>query len=54
MDFIKKKEEKNILIVSHGFFLYVLAKELEKQGYAGARKRRFENGRLYIYEKEQT
>lgn len=49
-----KNEGKNVLVVSHGFFLYVLAKELEKQGYTGPRKRRFKNGELYIYEKEQS
>ncbi len=54
LDLISKKEKKNSLVVSHGFFLYVLAKELKRQGYKGPRKRRFENGGLYIYEKEQS
>lgn len=51
---LEKEEKKNILVVSHGFFLYVVAKELEKKGYAGPRKRRFKNGELYIYEKEHS
>ncbi|VEF46832.1 phosphoglycerate mutase family protein [Bacillus freudenreichii] len=51
---LAEEEQKNILVVSHGFFLYVLAKELEKQGYAGPGKRRFKNGELYIYEKEHS
>lgn len=49
-----EKEGKSSLVVTHGFFLYVLAKELEKKGYTGPRKRRFRNGELSVYEKGGT
>jgi len=51
---MEKSGKEKVLIVSHALFLMVLAKELEKAGYTGAKTRRFKNGELYIYEKEQS
>lgn len=45
--------KERVLVVSHWLFLIVLAKELRKAGYSGLKVRRFRNGELYIYEKEQ-
>lgn len=53
-DFINKyihKNNDNILIVSHGFFLITLIKELKKIGFKGEVPTKMENGILYILEK---
>ncbi len=47
---IDMKQQENILIVSHGFFLLTLVKELRKLGFRGKIPPRLENGCLYIFE----
>ncbi|HEY4552427.1 MAG TPA: histidine phosphatase family protein [Bacillaceae bacterium] len=44
--------KNNILVVSHGFFLMVLAICLEKRGYTGKKTRRFKHGEMVFYKKE--
>jgi broad specificity phosphatase PhoE len=41
-------QEENILIVSHGFFLITLVKELKMLGFNGDMPKRIKNGYLYI------
>ena len=41
---------KNILIVSHGFFLFTLINILKKEGFKGTIPKRLKNGYLYILE----
>ncbi len=48
---LEKMKQKRILIVSHGFFLIVLAKQLKENGYTGKRKRKYKNGEIHIFEK---
>jgi len=45
------KEDENILIVSHGFFLITLINELKLLGFKGDIPRNMKNGYLYILEK---
>lgn len=45
------KEDKNILIVSHGFFLITLINELKLLGFEGNVPRHMKNGYLYMLEK---
>ena len=49
----KSKEEnsQNILVVTHGFFMYTLQKELRKRGYKGKMIYTPHNGKLYLYKK---
>ena len=42
--------EKNILIISHGFLMRYIIKELYALGYKGSNFKRPENGRLYVFE----
>ena len=52
-DFMKIIEEsghKNILVVSHGFFLKVFAHKLKKQGFVGSIDFSPKNGKLYLFE----
>lgn len=48
----KKEGTENILIVTHGFFMYSLQKELRKRGFIGKLITSPKNGILYLYEKE--
>ncbi|WP_066503595.1 phosphoglycerate mutase family protein [Abyssisolibacter fermentans] len=48
---IIKLNESNILVVSHGFFMYFLQKELIKNGFTGKRFTKVRNGTLFIFEK---
>lgn len=48
----EKEGNKNILIVTHGFFMYSLQKELKKRGFKGKLITSPKNGILYLYEKE--
>lgn len=41
--------DKNVLIVSHGAFIRVLAKELKRRGYRGKTNWKPKNGKLYRY-----
>jgi len=40
---------ENILIVSHGFFMKILARELKKRGFRGELEFSPQNGKLYIF-----
>ena len=52
IDNILLKEEKEILIVSHGFIMMLLQKELMARGFNGEKFNNPSNGKLYIFEKE--
>lgn len=45
------KNEKDILIVSHGFLMMFLRKELLKHGFKGPSFRTPDNGIIYVFEK---
>jgi broad specificity phosphatase PhoE len=47
----EKEGNENILIVTHGFFMYSLQKELKKRGFTGKLITSPKNGMLYLYEK---
>ena len=51
LDEIQKQSKENILIVTHGFFMYSLQKELKKRGFIGKLITSPKNGVLYLYEK---
>ncbi|PIF04779.1 MAG: histidine phosphatase family protein [Arcobacter sp.] len=46
------KYEENILIVSHGLFLKILTKELEKLGYKGNKDWGIKNAKIYHFRKD--
>jgi broad specificity phosphatase PhoE len=46
-----KEGTENILIVTHGFFMYSLQKELKKRGFRGKLIYSPKNGTLYLYKK---
>lgn len=48
---IDLNSDKNILIVSHGFFLITLINELESLGFKGNIPRKMKNGYLYVLQK---
>jgi len=45
------KDDKNALIVSHGFLMMFLRKALLKRGFKGPNFKKAENGKIYIFEK---
>lgn len=45
------KNDQDILIVSHGFLMLFLRKELLKQGFRGPNFKRAVNGKIYVFEK---
>lgn len=47
----KADKAENILIVTHGFFMYSLQKELRKRGFKGKLIYSPKNGILYVYKK---
>ena len=51
MKILTNLKEKNVLIASHGFLIFVLQKELFKNGFMGRKIRKVRNGILYIYQK---
>jgi len=51
-DEAKKEGRQNILVVTHGFFMYSLQKELKKRGFKGKLITSPKNGVLYLYKKE--
>ncbi|MCJ7841019.1 histidine phosphatase family protein [Lederbergia sp. NSJ-179] len=51
LELLESVQQKNILIVSHGFFLMELAKVLEKSGYSGKKKRHYKNGEMIIFKR---
>ena len=51
-DFIEKiKEIEDVLVVSHGLFMYVLIDELEKEGFVGSVDKKIKNATVYTLEK---
>ncbi len=46
-------DEKNVLIISHGFLMRYIVKELYSLGFKGNKFRRPENGKLYVFEKQK-
>lgn len=44
------KEEKAVLVVSHGFIMMFLRKELLKRGFKGPSFQRAANGKVYVFE----
>lgn len=48
----KREGTENILVVTHGFFMYSLQKELKKRGFTGKLTISPKNGILYLYKKE--
>ena len=48
----KREGFENILIVTHGFFMFSLQKELKKRGFIGKLITSPKNGNLYLYKKE--
>ena len=51
---IKDSENENILIVSHGFFMKVLVRELKKRGFKGSLDFSPKNGKLYRFERVEA
>ena len=45
------KEDNDVLIVSHGFLMMFLRKELVNRGFKGPNFKRAENGKIYVFEK---
>ncbi|BCZ46110.1 hypothetical protein psyc5s11_21770 [Clostridium gelidum] len=52
LDEAKTEGTENILIVTHGFFMYSLQKELKKRGFIGKFIYSPKNGVLYLHKKE--
>lgn len=56
LDLLQEEAEKegseNILIVTHGFFMFSLQKELKRRGFTGKLIYRPKNGILYLYQNE--
>ena len=48
------KDDKDVLIVSHGFLMMFLRKELLKRGFKGPSFRKAANGKIYVFEKDTT
>ncbi len=48
---IYESGHKNILVVSHGFFMKVFARQLNKLGFVGSIDFAPKNGKLYLFEK---
>ena len=51
MKIIEEAGHKNILVVSHGFFMKVLSRQLKLQGFVGSIDFAPKNGKLYLFEK---
>jgi broad specificity phosphatase PhoE len=49
VEMLLAQKEKRILLVSHGFFMIVLAKELQKRGFEGHLDSTPKNGKLYTF-----
>lgn len=52
MQLLENSGKKNILIVSHGFFMKVFAHQLKKKGFIGTIDFTPKNGKLYLFEKQ--
>lgn len=48
---VEENKAENILIVTHGFFMYSLQKELRRKGFLGKLIYTPKNGILYVYKK---
>ncbi len=51
IDWLLSKQEKEILVVSHGFIMMLLQQELKARGFTGEQFRNPANGKVYIFEK---
>lgn len=51
VDELLSKQEKEILVVSHGFIMMLLQQELRTRGFTGELFRNPANGKVYIFEK---
>lgn len=51
IDRLLMRQEQEILIVSHGFIMMLLQKELIARGFTGDKFRNPANGKMYIFEK---
>ena len=51
IDFLLLKSDKEILVVSHGFVMMFLKKELEQRGFSGDKFKLPVNGKIYEYNK---
>ena len=51
MKIIEESGHKNILVVSHGFFMKVFVRQLKKRGFIGGIDFAPKNGKLYLFEK---
>ena len=52
-DFIEKiKDTGDVLVVSHGLFMYVLIDELKKEGYEGSVDKKIKNATVYTLERK--
>ena len=49
LDIIENDSNNNILIVSHGFLMHIMQKELIKRNFSGQNIKRPKNGTLYVY-----
>lgn len=54
LNLISGNNQRNILVVTHGFFMRVFTEELLKRGYKGKIDFRPENGKLYLFEKKNA
>jgi broad specificity phosphatase PhoE len=52
LDELLLKNTDDVLIVSHGFVMMYMQKELKRRGFKGIGFRAPENGKLYVFEKE--
>ncbi|MDA3860439.1 MAG: phosphoglycerate mutase family protein [Melioribacteraceae bacterium] len=50
LELIEKSGHQNILIVSHGFFMKILARELKKRNFKGELEFSPKNGKLYRFQ----
>lgn len=53
LDDLLSKNTEDVLIVSHGFVMMQMQKELRRRGFEGTGFRTPENGKLYVFEKEE-
>ncbi len=54
IDFIEKiKDTEDVLVVSHGLFMYVLIDELKKEGFEGSVDKKIKNATVYTLERRK-
>ena len=55
LDEVLTESEDDVLIISHGWIMLELKKELMRRGfYGGARLWRLKNGKLYLFERTSS